>query len=41
MASTNYKGARDACLLVAEQLYGPGSVQYNLVKVAFAAINVN
>jgi Zn-dependent metalloprotease len=40
-ANTNYKDARGACLLAAEQLYGPGSVQYNLVKVAFSAINVN
>jgi Zn-dependent metalloprotease len=40
-SGTDYKGARVACLWSAAWLYGYGSPEYNAVKSAFAAINVN
>jgi len=40
-ASTNYAGARTACLNAATALYGAGSPEYNAVVAAYAAINVN
>jgi Zn-dependent metalloprotease len=40
-ASTNYAGARAACLNAATTLYGAGSPEYSAVMAAYAAINVN
>ena len=40
-ASTNYAGARTACLNAATALYGAGSPEYNAVVAAYAAINVS
>jgi len=40
-SSTNYAGARTACLNSARDLYGLGSTEYNAVAAAFSAINVN
>jgi Zn-dependent metalloprotease len=40
-ASTNYAGARAACLSAATDLYGAGSAEYNTVAAAFSGINVN
>jgi Zn-dependent metalloprotease len=39
-ASTDYAGARNACLDSAAALYGLGSPEYLAVSAAFAAINV-
>jgi zinc metalloprotease ZmpA len=40
-SSTDYAGARVACLLAAAAIYGNGSTEYNAVAAAFSAINVN
>jgi Zn-dependent metalloprotease len=40
-ASTNYAGARTACLAAAAALYGSGSTERNAVAAAYSAINVN
>lgn len=40
-SSTNYAGARTACLKAASALYGSGSTEYATVAAAFSAINVN
>jgi zinc metalloprotease ZmpA len=39
-ASTNYAGARTACLASAAALYGNGSTEYSAVNAAYAAIGV-
>ncbi len=39
-ASTNYAGARQACLNAAAKLYGQGSPEYIAVGAAYTAINV-
>lgn len=39
-ASSNYHGARVACLDAATALYGAGSAEYNAVNAAYAGINV-
>ena len=39
--STNYQGARAACLSAATALFGAASAEYNAVAAAYAAINVN
>jgi len=40
-ASTNYAGAKTACLNAATALYGTGSAEVAAVGAAYAAINVN
>ena len=38
--TTNYTGARTACLSAATDLYGASSAEYAAVQNAFGAINV-
>lgn len=40
-SSTNYHGARLACLSAATDLYGTGSANYNAVAAAWSAVGVN
>jgi Zn-dependent metalloprotease len=39
-SSTNYAGARTACLSAAKDLYGATSTEYNTVNTAWKAVNV-